>query len=60
MNSTSTGKSALPDELLNDTNFRFSEHFRFRALLGQGGFGIVVLATSKTTCENMAVKVCSK
>ncbi len=56
MNADSKTKG-VPEELLNDTNFRFSEHYKFRSLLGQGGFGVVVLATSKATCENMAVKV---
>lgn len=49
-------KAAL-DEFLNDTNFRFSQHYSYRSLLGKGGFGIVVEAVSKTTLENMAVKV---
>ena len=47
----------ISEDLLNDTNFRFSDHFRFRSLLGHGGFGFVVLAVSKTTLETMAVKV---
>lgn len=48
---------AVLDEYLNDSNFRFSEHYIYRSLLGKGGFGIVVEAVSKTTMENMAVKV---
>lgn len=44
-------------ELLNDTNFTFSNHFCYRKLLGSGGFGHVVLAVSKATLEAMAVKV---
>jgi len=47
----------MSGEFLNDTNFRFSDHFCYRATLGHGSFGIVVLAISKTTLETMAVKV---
>ena len=45
------------EEILNDSDFRFSDYFRYRSSLGQGSFGYVVLAVSKTTLETMAVKV---
>ena len=44
-------------DLLNDTNFKFSQHFCYRKILGKGTFGCVVLAVSKGTVETMAVKV---
>eukprot|EP00829_Urostomides_striatus_P002421 TRINITY_DN12613_c0_g1_i1.p1 TRINITY_DN12613_c0_g1~~TRINITY_DN12613_c0_g1_i1.p1 ORF type:complete len:105 (-),score=29.69 TRINITY_DN12613_c0_g1_i1:13-291(-) len=50
----------IRDRYLNDSNFRFSEHYIYRSVLGKGGFGIVVEAVSKATMENMAVKVIEK
>ena len=44
------------EEALNDSNFRFSDYFIYRSLLGRGGFGLVVEAIRKTTLETMAVK----
>jgi len=57
MNPSSAPKGEIPEELLNDSNFKFSDHFKFRQMLGHGGFGFVVLAVSKITLETMAVKV---
>ena len=45
------------DILLDDTDFKFSDHFCYKSTLGHGSFGIVVLAVSKSTLEIMAVKV---
>ena len=45
------------DSLLNDVDFNFSDYFCYRAILGKGSFGHVVLAISKGTLETMAVKV---
>lgn len=45
------------ESLLDDTDFVFSDHFCYRAFLGKGSFGHVVLAVSKDTLETMAVKV---
>ena len=44
-------------EDLSDSNFNFPEQFCYRATLGHGSFGVVVLAVRKTTLETMAVKV---
>jgi hypothetical protein len=48
---------ATLDCVLNDTNFRFSDYYHYCSLLGKGAFGLVVEAVSKSTLENMAVKV---
>lgn len=53
------GKVSL-EHILNDTDYRFSDHYIYHSLLGKGGFGYVVEAVSKTTMENMAVKVTNK
>lgn len=45
------------EEFLDDSNFKFSEHFSYHRVLGKGSFGHVVRATSKSTLEIMAVKV---
>ena len=45
------------DEILNDENFVFADHFCYRKILGHGAFGYVVLAVTKNTLETMAVKV---
>lgn len=47
----------VPISLLDDTDFRFADHFCYRSTLGKGSFGCVVLAVSKETLETMAVKV---
>ena len=49
-------KAAL-ENILNDTNFRFSDQYHYCSVLGKGAFGLVVEAVSKSTLENMAVKV---
>jgi len=45
------------EELLNDTNYKFSSYYVYRGILGKGAFGVVVHAISKKTLEEMAVKV---
>ena len=47
----------MTEDFLNDVDFSFSDHFCYRATLGHGSFGRVVLAVSKDTLETMAVKV---
>ena len=36
---------------------QFSKYFRFRSVLGQGNFGVVVAAVYRRTKEECAVKV---
>ena len=40
-----------------DRNQKFSQHFDFRSVLGNGAFGLVVAATDKKTGALHAVKV---
>ena len=48
---------SIPNEILDDTDFTFSEHFSYIKVLGRGSFGYVVLGANKITLEIMAVKV---
>ena len=45
------------EDLLNDRDYKFSNYYVYRSILGKGGFGVVVDAVSKSTLEGMAVKV---
>lgn len=48
------------ENLLDDGNYKFSDHYVFRSILGKGAFGVVVEAISKATLEVMAVKIIEK
>ncbi len=46
-----------PDLDEGERNQKFSLHFDFKYVLGNGAFGLVVAATDKKTGELFAVKV---
>lgn len=48
------------EELLNDSGYKFEDHYIFRAILGKGAFGVVVEAISKDTLEALAIKIIEK
>mgnify|MGYP000933761576 CR=1 FL=1 len=46
-----------PDLDEGERSQKFSQHFEFKSVLGNGAFGLVVAATDRRTGELVAVKV---